>query len=314
MKAKSTVFIFVLIILLLKPQSICAKSDDDYGWILRRIGLTTIELGLFVNYFKYRNTSLHTNEKVASLSIFVFKSDLKATDTQLFTMYYQSAKLSYPTNTIRHSLYDGKTIATGDRSSLKSYRRHLVNSSGAWLGSVVVWDLVTSSNIWGEKYSHSTPVTRAIRSFLLPGWGQKHTGHDLKSAFFFLASVGLAGTSIPPVNRFQKAKLNYRNSNYDFIISSIFINDQSLQRPLYVYQNKERRKDVNRARISSIQNITALGALWLINILDAAIFENVGNEYTSHLTLRPEFNFGSVNMGKNVFPEFIYGMNLTYRF
>jgi len=122
---------------------------------------------------------------------------------------------------------------------------------------------VDSINI---RLSRKTPLSAGLRSALIPGWGQYHTGQDLKGTAFLVVEAGLAAGLL-----WSDAKRHDAENDYEEALRAYRAADQvdeieeAYAERLRTFDEYEKWHE-RRKRWAY-----AAAAVWLINVLDATL-------------------------------------------
>jgi hypothetical protein len=131
------------------------------------------------------------------------------------------------------------------------------------------------------------PKTRfkaALRSLIIPGWGQSYSGQKAKGLFFTLLAAGSAGFYFAADNKFDDKLADYNriHSEYDAALS------ESEKIDLYnaLASSRQSAYDAENRRMIAIG---AIIAVWGLNLADIILFfpQEKGNITVNSLTLKP---------------------------
>jgi hypothetical protein len=116
------------------------------------------------------------------------------------------------------------------------------------------------------RMKKKTPLSAGIRSAIVPGWGQFHTGQRTKGTLFFAAeAVAIAGVLWTDAKRdeaqqdYDEARLEYLAADQVDEIEAAYIESRKAYDRVYRWHE-------NRKRWSY-----AAAAIWLANVLDATL-------------------------------------------
>ncbi|MCB1193500.1 MAG: hypothetical protein KDK90_23875 [Leptospiraceae bacterium] len=304
----------VLILSLLNPFVISAELSSP-EWTPTRIAFTAIEFGLLVNsidIIKSKKKSVST--PAGNLEAYLVTTNYFSTyndylsNVQLYGYLYKYKEHQYKGGLSGRNLSQVSRIQDDGK-----FMTMMRNSSLALFGLVLAWDGILSSDLWGKKYSTSTPTTRAIRSAIFPGWGQYHTGHDFKSIFFFSSIIGLLTAQIDAQFRLLNAQYNYKHFRENYFGNYfLYTDDFDIITLTYFSENLKVRKKLGSASRAAHQNLSAILGLWIINIIDAAIFENADKKTTS-FWFQPDIHWDKFQIGNTILSEMNYGLTLNFR-
>jgi len=116
------------------------------------------------------------------------------------------------------------------------------------------------------RLSRKTPLGAGLRSALVPGWGQFHTGQELKGTAFLVVEAGLAAGLL-----WSDAKRHDAENDYEEALRAYRAADQvdeieeTYQARLAAFDEYEKWHE-RRKRWAY-----AAAAVWLINVLDATL-------------------------------------------
>ncbi|MEM7182648.1 MAG: DUF5683 domain-containing protein [Spirochaetota bacterium] len=177
-----------------------------------------------------------------------------------------------------------------------------------------------------ESKKQTDAIARLWRSALLPGWGQGYAGEKRKGRLFLTGFLGLGSLvgylddraasversfdsfqlAFPLVNNFLRSSLTEQSggSTADLLTYNLYLNYQ------------DRRKEISITRENYAAAITALGAFYVYNLIDAYFFsgsnrEDTETKKTSSLQFTPDISFRRTNVTQYFQLENYYSAKLT---
>jgi hypothetical protein len=141
-----------------------------------------------------------------------------------------------------------------------------------------------------------TPKSRykaALRSMIIPGWGQHYSGEDDKAILFALLAVGAAGAYLVIDDDFDDKIIEYNALAGQYSRARTFQEKDDLYPEL-----KAARKKAYDAETARIISIGAVIGVWGLNLLDALLFfpENRSTTVMNDITLEPDLVNGGAKL------------------
>jgi hypothetical protein len=116
------------------------------------------------------------------------------------------------------------------------------------------------------RMSRKTELAVGLRSAILPGWGQFHTGQNVKAGVFFLAEVSAATCVLWADSKRRDAARDYNEARLEYLAADQVDEIEDAYIELRKAYDEFHRWHENRKRWSY-----AAAAIWLANILDAVL-------------------------------------------
>jgi hypothetical protein len=118
----------------------------------------------------------------------------------------------------------------------------------------------------GKKFPKLPTIHPALKSAILPGWGQYSEGHKGKAALFFVGFVGFAGALVSYENKYKSTQSNYHNSSN---LTLLYPSDMASLG--YFSTNKMYSDQSTYARNATIAGSLLVG-VYLWNMVDILFF------------------------------------------
>ncbi len=140
------------------------------------------------------------------------------------------------------------------------------------------------------------PKTRfkaALRSLIIPGWGQSYCDRKAKGVFFTLLGAGAASYYFIADNRFNDKLEDYNRINSEYYATT----SESEKINLYnaLVSSRQNAYDAENRRLIAVG---ALIAVWGLNFADILLFfpNEKGNVTVNSLTLKPNLNVDGIKL------------------
>ena len=145
--------------------------------------------------------------------------------------------------------------------------------------------------------SPKTRIKAAVRSLVVPGWGQLYAEEKTKSLIFNLLAVGSIAAYLIADDEYNDKYNDYRASEraYDSTIANGGSYADIQNRWLDLKENQEEVYDAETIRRVTIGSV--IGA-WSLSVLDALFFfpQESGTFTVNGLTVKPETGSGSIGL------------------
>ncbi len=140
------------------------------------------------------------------------------------------------------------------------------------------------------------PKTRfkaALRSLIVPGWGQIYSGRTGKGVFFTILAAGTAGFYFIANDDFNEKLDDYNRINSRYKNAGTEAEKAALYSLLG--NAKQEAYDAESKRLIAIGGIIGL---WGLNLIDALFFfpQEKGNVTVNSLTIKPNPNYGGAQI------------------
>ena len=109
----------------------------------------------------------------------------------------------------------------------------------------------------------------AMRSLPVPGWGQFYRGYKKKGYAFLGAAVVTSGVLGLQYRSFRSVRSHYNQANIYHHVSQRYPNDEGTRYTEWEARHREVKSSEKRVNIL----IGILGAVWVLNLFDSAVFE-----------------------------------------
>lgn len=109
----------------------------------------------------------------------------------------------------------------------------------------------------------------AMRSIVVPGWGQFYRGHTKKGYAFLGAAIVTAGVIGLQYHGYRRNRQSYYQTDSNLHLAQRYANDDGTR-----YTEWEHRYRVAHSNMKNLNILLGiLGSIWLLNVADSAIFK-----------------------------------------
>ncbi len=152
----------------------------------------------------------------------------------------------------------------------------------SWSGEIII--LPGQDNTITFTLSPKTRIKAALRSLLVPGWGQYYSGQKGRSLIFAAAAVGLGIGTASAHDDYRRKRDNYRRTLLE--LSNATTAEEAIRLRMLAYDHNKQAYDAETKRNSLF---AVLIGVWAYNILDNLFFFPERN-FSALPFIQAEFN------------------------